>query len=563
LIDAEVARFLEVGPTRKELQKIKDELEAFQVLGLRSVSAKAQVLANAEILAGDPAFNDRSLRWMRDATPPQVRDAARRWLGKAHYTLVIQPFGEHSVAPPQVDRRVMPLVSDETDLDLPSMQEATLSNGMKIVLAERHEVPAVTMSLVFSNAGANSERSGRLGAAASLYALMNRGPAAWSETGYLERLHSLQAGIEFRNGGRDASASLSVLKRNLRPALALWERALRQPALRTSDLVRWQQDTLQSIASSRTEPGAVAARILGKALYPQDHPLAPRSDEEELVRALDTADLRAFHARWIRPDSAKLFAVGDITLAELTRELEKVFGDWKPPAEKRDIYPPFARVAVPDQPRFILVDWPGAQQTQISAGRFVLPAGSDDAHSLDAANAILGGSTTARLGQRLRVEKGWSYGISSGADGGTVQQYWGMFTSVQADRTAESVVEILDVISTLTTSHPVTDAELARYVTGQTRSLPGMFENAGAVLSAMVQSDYLGRPYDWAEGARARLNALKLSDVNRVARDYFTPHSFTWVLVGDLAKFEQQLRDLKLGAVEVRDREGEKGLRQP
>jgi predicted Zn-dependent peptidase len=72
----------------------------------------------------------------------------------------------------------------------------------------------------------------------------------------------------------------------------------------------------------------------------------------------------------------------------------------------------------------------------------------------------------------------------------------------------------------------------------------------------MVESDYLGRPYDWAEGAKARLEALKLDDVNRIGREYFTPDSFTWVLVGDLAKFEQKLRELNPGAVEVWDRNG-------
>jgi predicted Zn-dependent peptidase len=412
------------------------------------------------------------------------------------------------------------------------------------------------MNLVFSSAGANADLPGKLGSAVSLYALMDRGPAGWSESNYIERLHDLHANIRFANGGRNASASLAVLKKNLRPALSLWEKALREPALRAADLAEFQENAMQSIANARTEAGAVGGRILGKALYPKDHPLAPRDDEEQLIRALDIADLRVFHAKWIRPDIAKLFVVGDTSLAELTRELETVFGDWKAPNEAIEAVAPFLPATVPTRPRFILVEWPDAEQTQILAGRFVLASGSDDAQLLSAANTILGGSTTARLGQRLRVEKGWSYGINSGADGGMVQQYWGIVTSVPGDKTAESVVEILDVIAKLNTSQPATAAELARHVAGQTRSLPGMFEDANAVLVAMVQSDYLGRPYDWAEGAKARLEMLKLDDVNRIGREYFTPQSFTWVLVGDLSKFEQKLRDLDLGAVEVWDREG-------
>src|SRR5690606_19340684 len=126
LLDEQVALFLEKGPTRKELQKIKDDLEAFQLLGLQSVSSKAAVLASAELFSGDPAFSSRALQWMRDATPEQVRDAARRWLGKPYYQLTIRPFGEYQVAAPRLDRRTMPAVGDDLELDLPPMQEATL-----------------------------------------------------------------------------------------------------------------------------------------------------------------------------------------------------------------------------------------------------------------------------------------------------------------------------------------------------------------------------------------------------------------------------------------------------
>jgi zinc protease len=557
-IDEQLRQFLEQGPTRAEMRKIKADLEASELFGLQSVASKAGELASAELFTGDPSFGDTMLQWVRDATPEEIRRVAREWLGKPHYQLTVHPFGDHQVTDTQLDRSRVPTVNGELSLQLPPMQEATLSNGLKVVLAERHEVPAIAMTLVLTGAGTQASPADKPGSAAVAYTLMNNGPASSSRASYAKQLEKMYASIEVSVGARDASSSLAVLKKNLRPALALWRQVLRRPAFRQTDLQEWREASLQAIANARTSPAAVGSRILSKALYPAGHPLAPRDDQEERLRALSLEDLRSVHAEWMRPDIAKLFVVGDTTLTEILDELERVFADWKAPPTPARSVPSIAAVPVPEQPRFLLVDWPGEAQTRISVGRFVLPAGRPGDLPLGAANDILGGSNTARLGQRLRSEKGWSYDITSGTNGGLVQQYWGIETAVQGDKTVESVKEILDVVAKFTSDEPATQAELARFVQSESRSLPGLFESAEVVLAAMVQSSAHGRPYDWIEGAPARLNALKLEDVNRLAREYFTPHSFTWVLVGDVSRFEQSLRQAGLGSVEVWDREGRK-----
>ncbi len=556
VVRREIDRFLQRGPSARELRKIQDDLEAFQLLGLAAVAVKAEWLASAELFTGDPAFGDTTARWVREATPGQVRRAAREWLGRPGYQLTVHPFGEHQATAATFDRSVMPVVAGDLELDLPPIQEATLTSGMKVVLAERHEVPALSMTMVFPCAGTDADLDGKRGIAGTTYTLMNSGPAGMSKLAYSERIDALHASIGVGAGRRDASSSLSVLKKNLRPALALWERTLRSPAFREDDLRLWRESALQGIANARTNPDVIGGRLLTRALYPEGHPYASRDDEEDLVAAIDVAELREFHAARVRPDTAKLFVVGDTTLPEITRELERIFSDWKGPRTPPQDLPEVAAAPLPAAPRFILVDWPGETQTRIAGGRFVLPAGSDESRMLRAANDVLGAGVTARLGQRLRVEKGWSYGIASGLDGALGQQYWGFSTSVQDDKTAEAVAEIIDVIQAITGPLPATEAELAQFVKGQSRSLAGLLESPDSVLAAMVQSDALGRPYDWVEGAKARLDALKLEDVNRLARQYFTPENLTWVLVGDLEKFEHRLRALEFGTVEVWDQAG-------
>jgi zinc protease len=556
IVQKQLELFLRQGPTRREMAKITRDLDAWRLLGLQSISGKAQWLVTGELFTRDPAFGERSLEWSKAATMQEVRAAANRWLAKPHYQLTVQRFGEFEARAASFDRSAMPAISEDLELDLPAAQEATLSNGMRIVLVERHEVPAISMMMVFANAGHNSDQVGKPGTAATTFTLMSAGPARLAKAAYMERLQELHAGIGTGTGGRDATASFSVLKKNLSPALELWAQVLRRPAFRQTDFDLWYEDTLLGLESARINPGSIANRALGKALYPADHPLAPLANPESLVKALSIEDLRRFHAEWVRPDIAKLFIVGDTTLQEITRELERVFVDWRPPQHAPRTVPAIAPVEVPDRPRFILIDWPQEQQAQIIAGRFVLPAQSEQSRMLSAANDILGGSITARLGQRLRVEKGWTYGISSATDGGLVQQYWGLAASVQSERAAEAVGEIIDVMSAFTGPAPGTEEELARFVRNNSQALPGMFETADALLGELVRSNAYGRPYDWIEGTGARLRALKLDDVNRVAREYFTPGSLTWILIGDLAKFEAPLRQRFPGQVEVWDREG-------
>lgn len=559
VLDEQLSLFLQKGPTNHELQRVKSDLEVLQIRGLSSVGAKAAVLANAELNAGNPGFDEISDDWIMESTPQIVRAAAQRWLEKPAFKLTIHPFGELQASEVTFDRRVMPTVGDSPEVRLPPIQEATLSNGMKVVLAEQHAVPALSFQMVFANAGARADLdNAKRGVAEATYNLMNAGPAGLSKAAFSQRAQDLHIDLGIAPRDRHAISNLSALRKDLQPALKLWAEVLRHPAFRAADLEEWRASALQSVADETTNLGAVASRTLFQALYPTGHPLAPRAPQQEqaILKTLQIEDLRAFHAAWLRPDIAKLFVVGDTTMPELKRELERVFGDWRAPATAVPAEPTVPATASPSQPRFILVDWADSQQTTITGGRFVMPAKSDETLILQAANHILGGGMSARLSQRLRVEEGWTYGIGSGANGALDPQYWGFSTAVQANKTAESVVEILKVIREFTGPQPATQEELARYIEGHARSIPGAFEQPEAVLHAMVDSEAYSRPYTWIEGAQGRLRAMKLADVNRVAREYFKPDSFTWVLVGELAQFEQKLREMNVGTIEVWDRQG-------
>ncbi len=561
-LDEVVSAFVKGGPGAAELSRVVNSLDSRIIRDMESVSTKANLLAQGELYADDPGFFGVDIEWTRQATRDEVQRAAQEWLSVGYHQLIVSPFGTHTTAASRIDRSHVPEVENKLVLDLPEMQEAVLSNGIRLVLAERHEVATVEMAMIFENAGSNtggmSDEKIRRGTADATFALMNDGPKGLNSTEFTAQKERLSARIRMGAGSDNAWSSLSALKKHLADSLELWADALLDPAFRNSDMDLWRESSLQNIRHGRNSPTGVAGRILSYLTYGPDHPNAARWNREEAVNSVEIADLTAFHASRVRPDNVTLFVVGDTTLVEITRQLEKVFGDWKAPKASLAAAKPIEDVPTGQKPRIILVDRPDSPQTTILAGSLVPSARHVDALTLAAANDALGGGITARISKNLRVQRGWSYGAGSGVQSSLSQRLWRIATSVQADKTTESVQEILKEVRALTGERPISAEELARFVQSQTLSLPGKFESAGAVLTSMAKNAEHGWPYDREESLKERLDALRLVDVNRVAQEYFKPETLAWVLVGDLAQFEQQIRDLNLGEVEIWSSEGKR-----
>jgi zinc protease len=589
-LDEVMARFLKEGPSKKELASFRTNLETLLIREMNNISGKAHMLAHGALYAGDAGFINQDIEWTRSASRKAVRKAARAWLSEGYYQLTVVPADSSMAETDQADRheppvpgktslmpqpasmqqsapksapgrennRKMPTVNNSLVLDLPEIQETTLSNGIRLILAEMHDAPVISVSMVFDNAGVIAEQELKPGTAGLTFGLMGEGPKGRSSADYIENMERLGARIGSGAGRHNAVSSLSALKKNLGESLALWADVLRHPAYRQEDMDRWRVSALQAIENGKKNPGAVGGRILSYVLYGPEHPYTSGWNDEEIVRSLQIDDLEAFHAQWVRPDNATLFVVGDTTMPEMVEALENAFGKWVAPEAPMKNLEAIGDVPVATSSRVIMVDRPGAPQTAIFAGRLVPTTRHTDGDAFEAANNILGGGMTARIGNNLRVQKGWSYGAGSGAAPALAQRLWQVAAPVQSDKTAAAVAEIIKEIDALTGDRPATTEELSLYVRGQTLSLPGMFQNAGAVLGVIMQSDAFGWPYDRVEGRKDRLEALDLDDVNRVVREYFRPETLTWVLVGDLSQFEQEIRELGIGVVEIWNTEGKK-----
>lgn len=560
VIAEEWQRFLDKGPTEDELKRVKTSILAGMVRSLEKVGGggKARVLAEGQVFNGDPASYKKGLARMDAATVTDVHNAAKAWIARGDYTLIVEPFPEFSTSADTVDRsKGPPKVDSFPDLSFPAIERGKLRNGIEVVLARRSSLPVVQLSMQFDG-GYASDQGRKLGTASFAMSMLDEGTKNLDAMQIARRQEELGVGI-FAGASLDVAAvSMNALKAELKPSLALYADIVRNPVFAAKDMERVRGLWLSGIAQERTQPTSIAMRLLPPLVYGQGHPYAiplTGTGTTESVKALTAQDLSDYHRDFIRPDNARILVAGDTTLAEITRELDAVFGDWKAPSAPLR-KPEIAQVTPPAKPRVFLMDRPGAQQSLILAGALAPSSRAPNYLEISTMNTVLGGNFTSRLNMNLREDKHWAYGAYSLLPAAEGQRMLMLYAPVQTDKTAESVAELLKEVREINASRPIAREEIERVRSNDVRELPGRFETIGAVLGAVIDIVRYNRPDDYVQTYKARVEGQKEDAIRAAAREVIKPDGMTWVVVGDLAKIEAGVRALNLGEVKVVDADG-------
>ncbi len=562
-MDRVIAEFLESGPTEDELKRAVTGINAATVRGLEEVGGfggKAVILAEGELYAGDPNFIQQYLEWINAATPADVLEVARTYLTRGWHQVDVAPAGGYTSSTTGVDRSggLPPIPNDLPTLRFPDIQTATLSNGVQVVLAERHAVPVVEMSMEF-DAGYAADAGRKLGVASFAMALLDEGTSTRSALEIAAEMERLGARISAGSGLDASSVSLSAIKSELTGSIALWADVIQNPAFDPAEIERQRTQRTSGIAQEKADPLSLALRLLPPAIYGAEHAYGvpfTGSGTEESIASVTREDLVAFKDNWLRPDNARLFIAGDVTLAEITPLLENALRGWQVPAAPKPAKN-VAAVARPSEPRMILIDKPGSPQSFILAGHVIPGLGSDADLAIESMNGVLGGTFTARINMNLREEKGWAYGARTVPQNARGPRPMLVYAPVQTDRTGDSIAELVRELEVIATTRPITTDEMSRVIAGSTRELPGEFETAGAVLGSMASSARYGRPLDYAASLTERYQALTLADLQTAARDVVHPESLIWVVVGDLSQIRSQVERLNIAPVEIWNDDGE------
>jgi zinc protease len=208
-----------------------------------------------------------------------------------------------------------------------------------------------------------------------------------------------------------------------------------------------------------------------------------------------------------------------------------------------------------------LVDRPGSEQSTIIAGDLVPPKNPDDDVAIDAMNDILGGAFTSRINMNLREDKTWAYGADTEVVDTQAQRPFLAIAPVQADKTAEAMVEIKREIGDFVGSRPATAKEVATSKNGSTLTLPGRWETARSVARDIAALVRFHLPDDYWSRYAELVSRLTVGDVDAAAKRVLAPDRLTWVVVGDRAAIEAKVRALNFGEIAIIDADGKPAAR--
>jgi len=555
LIDQALNDYFLEGPAQEKLDGINLAGEISLLRSMESNQAIGTHLIDGEVHHDNPLFLNTQRAWIQSATPEQVKQTAQKWLDKPYYDIQLMPLPDVKSMNAKVDRSAVPAAGEFTGkVTLPDIQATTLENGLKVVVAQRDNLPLVDVSMQFKT-GSLVDEFYAPDTASNAFRLMATGTQQYNMAELSRKLEAL--GMQFNSGAgtRESGVSWSGLSENLDDTFAIAADIIRHPAYPEAEVSKVLQNIDTAYNAYEQNPMQAASGAYAKAIWGSTHPFGKITTREE-AKTLNRGMIQSFYDNEIGPAGATLYLVGDITIENAEKLAKTYFADW----QKAPRHPiPDIAAPVSQTDKIILIDAPGAVQSSISAGHILGEFNKNTSAIESLMDAALGAGFNSRLNMNLREDKGWAYGFSGGIsnapDGPRVFTASG---TVQADKTAASMLEIQKEISAYISNKPITAAELERDRDSAVYSIPQGFNNNGAILKTLINANLYNLPYRRVETSAERLKAVTAEHIMALANKTYHPDELVWVIVGDLKKIEQDIRDTHLGDVEVWDVYGNK-----
>jgi predicted Zn-dependent peptidase len=446
------------------------------------------------------------------------------------------------------DRSVRPATGPPPAVRLPIIHKTALANGVPVWIVERHRVPLVQVNVILRG-GSSLDRAGRFGMASLVADMLDEGAGGRPALELADAIEYLGAELSTSSSFDATAIRLSTPARNLSDALPLLADVVLRPTFPASELDRLKKERLTSLIQAQDNPAAIVQYAFPREVFGATHRygtsaggLAPS------IEPITTDEVRAFHREHFIAGQATIVVVGDVTAATVTPLLERAFGAW-PGASAAA-----SAAAIPAAPQrttreVVIVDKPGAVQSQIRIGYVGVPRSTADYATIEVLNTILGGSFTSRLNQNLRERHGFTYGATSVFDMRTSAGPFYATAAVQTDKTAGALREFFVELEAIRKTVPREELEKAKnYVA---LGFPAEFETTRDLARKLEELIVYSLPDDTFETFVGAVTAVTADDLRRTAERYVQPDRMVVVLVGDRAAIEPGVAALKLGRIRV------------
>ena len=574
-VDAELAAFRKSGPTAVELERARNGTETGMIQGLERLGGFGGVadrLNEYNHYLGNPGYFPEDVHRYDAVTPDSIRVFADAQLKPTARVVVYgipgkpdlgpdvptpqnlqkgQSTGGESVNADAAWREAAPKPGPAHELNLPVADIFKLSNGLTVYYHYRSGLPVVAANLVF-NTGSGSNPVDKPGLASFTANMLQQGTQARNAMQIADEAALL--GTELSSGASMDSSSVgaSSLTKNFPGALDLMSDIVLHPTFPPEEVERRRASRIAAFTDERSDPDTIVARTGVSALFGPHNPFGyDTSGTEPSIKAMTRDDMTNFWKANYVPNNAALVVSGNIPADDLKALAESKFGAWK---SGEFVAPP---IVAPEttKAKIIIVDRPGAQQTMVRLLQLGVDRATPDYPALEVMNSELGGLFSSRINLNLREEHGYTYGAASFFVYRRSLGYFGAGGGIRTDVTAPAVTEILKEIHRMIDT-PMKPEELSLAKDSQSRSLPGMFETNGGEAGALSEIFVYNLASDYFSRLPDQFNAVTAEGAEAVAKKYLHPDQLILVCVGDRAKIEPELLKLDLGAVEIRDADG-------
>jgi len=425
-------------------------------------------------------------------------------------------------------------------LKVPDPTEITLSNGMKVLLLENHELPLISGAALIRTGNLFDPPSKKGLAGLTGEVLRSGGTKARSGDQLDQDLENVAASIESQIGETNGTLSFSCLKENTDQVLAIFRDVLTSPEFRQDKVDLSKTQSRSGISRRNDDPDGIADREFSDIVYGRNTPYG-WSIEYADIDNIQRQDLIDFYHRYYFPANITMEVIGDFSTADMKSKLEQLLGSWK---YTQPTVPAFPKVEDKAAPGLYLATKDDTTQTFFHVGELGGELRDKDYPALEVAADILGGGFHSRLFQSVRTKHGWAYNIS--ADWGANYDHPGTFSisgSTQSSHTVDTLKAIGEEIEKIRTAE-VTDEELQ---TAKDTVLNGFvfnFDRPSKTINRLMMYQYYGYPKDFIFQYQKAIAAVTKADVLRVAKQYFLPARLSYVAVGNPKDFGTPLASL-------------------
>lgn len=437
-----------------------------------------------------------------------------------------------------MDRSKAPAPAAPRPYHFPTVQRKTLPNGLRILAAENHNAPLISLRALVRS-GADHDTAEVAGLASLTADMLDEGAGTRDAIRLAEDLGLLGASLGTGSDWDASYISADVLSRNTKAFVDIFADVTLRPTMPVSELERVRNDRLTEIMQQKDEAGAIAGKRFANLLYGTGAYGNTVIGTAESVSRIKLEDVKAFYAKHYIPNNTSIVVAGDVTPHHIDA-IARAFSDWKKAPD-----PPRPKIAPRslDASRIYIVDRPQAVQSEIRIGHIGVARGTADYFAISVMNAILGGVFNSRINLNLRERHGYTYGARSTFAFRRDAGPFVIAAPVRNEVTRESVYEVIEELKRIR-SGDIEDLELndvKNYLMGV---FPATVQTASDIASRLTDMELYDLPQDYFDRYRENIAAIGKDDIVRVAKKYIDPDRALIVIVGNAAQIREPLGTL-------------------